>query len=165
MIPARPLRKGCGLLTLGLMVAGCGAPIDDLPREAVHGKVTLDGEPLAKGAIRFQTATPGATRAIEIGDLIRDGEYSIPADRGPVPGAYRVTITEEAAASPMEGGAPGPRPKVAPSRMPASAGMQTAEVKEGQSESIDFALKSQPETPAQAGRSGPRRVGPGRRVR
>jgi hypothetical protein len=162
MRPYRSLWSCCAALSLGLAAGGCGGATDDLPREAVHGKVTIDGEPLAKGAIRFVTATPGAGRVIEVGELIRDGEYSIPRANGPVPGTYHVTITEEAEAPPMVGGAPGPRAKVKVSRISSANNTLSAEVKKAQSESIDFALTSRSEATAQSGRPGPRGIGPGR---
>jgi hypothetical protein len=152
-------------LSIGLVAGGCGGAADDLPREAIYGKVTVDGEPLARGAIRFQTSTPGAGRVIEVGELIRDGEYAIPRDSGPVPGTYRVTITEEAAAPPMVGDAPGPRTKVKPSRIASANNTLSAEVKKGQSESIDFALKSGGEPASSASRSGQKGTGARRGVR
>lgn len=156
----------CAALSIALAAGGCGGEADDLPREAVYGKVTVDGEPLARGAIRFQTSTPGAGRVIEVGELIRDGEYAIPRGSGPVPGTYRVTITEEAEAPTMEGGVPGPRPKVKASKITSTNGTASAEVKKGQSEPIDFALKGggEPSSPS-ASRSGGRGAGARPRVR
>lgn len=57
---------------------------------AVSGTVTLDGQPLENGVIRFVPASdvkgPKASVAI-IG-----GRFAIPTDAGPVPGLHRVEI-------------------------------------------------------------------------
>jgi hypothetical protein len=150
------------VLVLGFASSGCSESADNLPREAVQGKVTIDGEPLAKGAIRFRTSTPGTASALEVGGLVRDGEYSISRNQGPVPGTYRVIITDEIEAPPSTGEAPGPRTKLSPSKIPTSYNARnplTAEVKKGQSESIDFALtsRSDPEPPSRSVRRGARR--------
>jgi hypothetical protein len=133
------------VLLLSLASGGCSEVVDDLPREAVYGKVTIDGEPLARGAIRFRTSTPGATNAMDVGELIRDGEYQIGKSKGPVPGTYRVTVTEEVDAPPIAGEAPGPRSKLKPSKIPAKYSVKDllrAEVKKDQSSPIDFELKT-----------------------
>jgi hypothetical protein len=130
------------VLAIGLASAGCSGAADDLPREAVWGKVTVDGAPLAKGAIRFQTSTPGAPNVMEVGGLIQDGEFQIARSQGPVPGTYRVTITEDAASPLAPGEAPGPRPKVKASRISGAGNGLSAEVKKGQSDPIEFALRS-----------------------
>ena len=76
-------------LLLALAVAGCGGS-DGPQRAAVHGKVTVAGEPVEGGSITFipvdgnSGPTAGAT--------IDPGEYSIPAENGPVTGTNRVDI-------------------------------------------------------------------------
>jgi hypothetical protein len=150
------------VLVLGFASSGCSESADNLPREAVQGKVTIDGEPLAKGAIRFRTSSPGMATAMEVGGLIHDGEYSISRNQGPVPGTYRVIITEDIEPPPSTGEAPGPRAKLTPSKIPANYNARnplTAEVKKDQSKSIDFALtsKSDPEPSSRSVRRGSRR--------
>src|SRR5215510_1692462 len=61
-------------------LGGCGpAWVDNLPRHAVSGKVTMDGAPLSKATIMFSPATEGPTPALV---PIDGGSYSIPKDRG-----------------------------------------------------------------------------------
>jgi hypothetical protein len=135
----------CGMMVLTLSSSGCSPSADDLPREAVWGKVSINGEPLARGAIRFSTSSGGGGQAMEVGELIRDGEYQIARSLGPVPGTYRVTITEEVEAPSSAGEAPGPRAKLKPSKIPAKYNAKdalTAEVKKGQADPLDFALKT-----------------------
>ena len=48
-----------------LALAGCAAstdPVDNLPRKAVAGTVSLDGQPLARGRIEFDPV-PGRSGA------------------------------------------------------------------------------------------------------
>lgn len=76
------------LLLLLLLAAGCGG--DASGRYAISGTVTLDGQPVTTGAIAVIPAqgTDGPTS----GGSIEDGEYSIPASKGPTAGRYRVEI-------------------------------------------------------------------------
>ena len=76
---------------LALAFAGCGGGRDNLPREPIAGTFAVEGEPLASGAIRFQSdnaETPA------VGGLISDGKFAIPRAEGPVPGTYKVQVTE-----------------------------------------------------------------------
>ena len=137
--------KWCIVPGLVLISSGCSQVADDLPREAVRGKVTVDGEPLAKGAIRFRTLKSSTGNTMEAGDLIRDGEYHIARSEGPVPGTYSVVITEEVEASLPNGGLPGPYPKVNPGKIPEKYTRKnalSAEIKTGQYDPIDFDLKT-----------------------
>jgi hypothetical protein len=68
-------------------VVGCG-PDNPLGRKAISGAVTLDGQPLEKGAIEFHPLAGG----VQSGDLISAGSYSIPTQQGPTVGKYRVVI-------------------------------------------------------------------------
>lgn len=70
---------------------GCGG-LDGLPRQAVSGKVTLDGQPLDSALITFTPAdeggssTPAATR-------VSGGAFSVSQADGLVPGKYRVSLS------------------------------------------------------------------------
>jgi hypothetical protein len=68
-------------------VAGCGG--DPNARQAVSGTVLLKGQPLDQGRIYFAPIAKGPS---EGGATIENGKYSIPRDRGLVPGTYRVSI-------------------------------------------------------------------------
>jgi hypothetical protein len=71
--------------------AGCGSSNDELPRQAVSGSVTFNGEPLGQGRIQFEPASADAK--IAAGGDITGGRFSIARDQGPTPGEYRVTIS------------------------------------------------------------------------
>jgi hypothetical protein len=73
---------------------GCGSG-DGLNRQALSGTVTLDGQPLAGGAILFEPATNESGTAV--GAMIRQGTFKIPRNEGPVSGPYRVRIYSSSA--------------------------------------------------------------------
>jgi hypothetical protein len=104
------------LVATGLTVPGCWGSEDDLPREPVAGTVTLDGQPVATGTIRFIPTRPDSSGfAVERGDSINNGKFSISRDVGLVPGTYRVSINSV--------NTTGERPKadVGPGRVPRAA--------------------------------------------
>lgn len=151
----RPFASGCRAAALAVAIvgsfstAGCGeGPADGLDRKSVSGKVTLDGQPLAKGAIAFDPAdgSPGATPA---GGVIVDGYYSIDSVSGPTPGKYRVSIrsaAEGAVLSPgMAPGAPPKAKKGAADAIPPKYNLNselTAQIDASGSNTADFALTS-----------------------
>src|SRR5207244_9167364 len=68
-------------------VIGCH---HEAPRRGrVHGTVTVDGVPLAKGQIRILAVTEGGIGTV--GEIV-DGAYDIPPERGPTAGTYRIEI-------------------------------------------------------------------------
>jgi hypothetical protein len=77
----------CGLpiAVLLLLVTGCSPGEDYHP---VSGIVLLNDQPLKKGVITMFPSGPGTT----VGGEIIDGKFSLPRDRGPTPGKYRVEI-------------------------------------------------------------------------
>lgn len=77
-------------LGLSLALAGCSDSGDGLPRVAVTGKVTVEGEPLAKGAVTFRPDGAGA----ESSGAVEGGAFTIPSADGPTPGKYKVSVTE-----------------------------------------------------------------------
>jgi len=132
---------------LTLTLAGCGAS-DDLPREGVSGKVTLDGKPLASGLITFMPTSEAATQG---GGMIQDGAYSIPRDQGLVPGSYKVLITSSGSGSEKQTDVvkdmPGMPPVAAKEAIPAQYNAKstlTAEVKAGSENVFDFPLDGSP---------------------
>jgi hypothetical protein len=128
-----------------LALSACGpARVDDLPRQAVSGKVTLDGRPLGRGTILFQPTSGLPTPAMV---SITGGSYSIPTAHGLVPGSYKVSISSSENSGPAEkfGEAPGKTPPLPKELIPpqySTATTLTAEVKEGASNSFDFDLTS-----------------------
>ncbi|MDB5346716.1 MAG: hypothetical protein JWP89_5093 [Schlesneria sp.] len=81
------------LMTMSICVlCGCGSPAKDpLGRQAVTGKVTLDGKPIDAGSISFQPIAESGP-ATASGAVITSGQYKIPAESGLAPGEYRVVI-------------------------------------------------------------------------
>lgn len=79
------VRRSVSLVLLSVL--GCGATEN---RAAIRGTVTVDGEPLKQGAIRFIPAgeAEGAMAATEI----VNGKYSLEAEQGPTVGELRVEI-------------------------------------------------------------------------
>ncbi len=123
------------------LAAGCGESGDSLAREAVSGAVTLDGKPLPSGAITFLPDGPGAPQGG--GAPISNGSYSIPKAQGLVAGKYRVAISSAGGPAPA-GEAPGSAP-MAKETMPDKYNTKstlTAEVKAGQSNTLDYKLES-----------------------
>jgi len=96
--PTRPPRAACFwwpasfplVMALLFGVAGCGS--DGPPRLRVVGAVTLDGQPLADGAISFIPTGKG----VAAGATIAGGRYVVEGARGPTPGEYRVEIRSSA---------------------------------------------------------------------
>jgi hypothetical protein len=72
------------LLTIG---AGCQR---DPKRAAVSGQVLIDKEPLMEGSISFFPIE--GTEGPEVGDIIKDGHYAIPRNRGVIVGKNKVVI-------------------------------------------------------------------------
>ena len=65
---------------------GCGGPSGP-ERAELHGKVTIDGQPVEQGSIAV-IPEKGPTAGAEI----KGGSYRIPAEAGPVLGKSRVEI-------------------------------------------------------------------------
>lgn len=136
-------------LTAAVAASGCSSGSDDeLPREAISGTVTFDGQPLERGSITF---LPEGQLPTQGGAPIADGQYSIAQNEGLVPGNYHVAIT-----SPLGEGekskdtvtnAPGMPAKAPKDLIPAQYNTKStlkAEVKAGASNSFDFTLEKGP---------------------
>ena len=78
-----------GMILVLTPLFGCGSS-DGLNRQAISGSVTLDGQPIAIGAILFEPATQESGTAV--GATIRKGNFTISRPEGPVPGSYRVRV-------------------------------------------------------------------------
>ena len=128
---------------------GCGGPEDNLPRQAVSGKVSFERQPVVKGSIQFiPTSQDQATGA---GAMIDGGSYSIARAQGPVPGRYRVLINAPDPESALAAGARGKAEllgngpvRITKDLIPKEYNLATkltAEVKPGQANTFDFDLK------------------------
>ena len=78
------------LVTGIVAVAGCGREQTDPRRVAVHGSVSFENRPVAKGMINFKPS-PGAWGPTA-GTVVADGQYRIPRAKGPVIGNYDVVL-------------------------------------------------------------------------
>jgi hypothetical protein len=81
------------LAAVMVAAAGCGPHIPPLPAtEPVHGNVTLDGQPVTNGFVRFLPETGSGGRFAE-GMITEDGSYTVAAFKGKagtLPGEYKV---------------------------------------------------------------------------
>jgi len=80
----------CALAALA--VGGCGNS-DALSRGAVQGRVTIGGQPLAKGRILFLPTAPSTGPTVSA--PIVGGQYELPLRAGPVAGVNRVEVEAE----------------------------------------------------------------------
>lgn len=126
----------CLLLT----TAGCGG--EGVPRAAISGHVTLDGQPLEEGGILFTplAAGPSASASIE------QGKYEISQADGPGPGEYRVQIrayrsTGKQITDPASGIAEEQRVSIIPPRYNSRSTL-TAQITDQGPNEFDFELKS-----------------------
>jgi hypothetical protein len=140
---ARP--GGLTALMLAALV-GC-AESDALPREAISGTVTLDGQPLKEGVIQFMPAASATGDGTVAGGPIREGKFEIPRHEGPTPGSYSVTILSGGAGAdaPPAGTPPGEGTPNKPAKeaIPAKYNAQTtlkADVKKGEENTFKFEL-------------------------
>lgn len=74
--------------------------LSEQPRIAITGMARLDGEPLPRGVVVFTPAeivgaSPAAAYVFNTGPV--RGQFNIPADKGLIPGKYRVEVQQYAA--------------------------------------------------------------------
>ncbi|MFO0957991.1 MAG: hypothetical protein U0800_11275 [Isosphaeraceae bacterium] len=135
------IRLGWIVPACALAFLGCGGSGDNLPRQAVSGTVTYDGQPIKEGRINFTPSDPNMKDPVFGGSPIKDGKYSIAKDVGLVPGKYNVSIS---ASSGDKAGddAPGSSKGLPKEMLPAKYNVKstlTADVGTGK-EPIDFKL-------------------------
>jgi hypothetical protein len=75
------------MATFCAVMTGCADGNGRLP---VNGSVTLDGQPISKGQIIFLPMD--GTNSPTAGAVIKEGQYSIPAEKGLMAGKFRVEI-------------------------------------------------------------------------
>jgi hypothetical protein len=73
---------------LVVAVPGCGGAGDGIVRQAISGRVSLDGKPLDRGQLTLIPIQAGPTA----GGNIADGVFTINRSEGPSAGKYRVMI-------------------------------------------------------------------------
>jgi hypothetical protein len=144
--PTHPLLA----VALGIAIAGCARPFDDLPRVPAAGTVTMDGRPLPEAVIQFYPLDDASkTRTVGANGQVKDGRFSIPREDGPVPGKYRVSISHaelktvtpkgQNKSIPSRSNALGP--EQIPARYNAKSELK-AEIKPGGAEDLKFELQS-----------------------
>jgi hypothetical protein len=100
------------VLSLTVLLAGCGGGDGGPPRARVKGQVTLEEKPIEDGIIEFIPIDGTAGDSAQ--GQITNGQYDVPAERGPIiKGRYRVTISAlrpvgKPLPNPFEGIAPAP---------------------------------------------------------
>ncbi len=147
---SRPRVNALLLVAIFVACSGCGDGITDNRKglAPVTGKVTLDGKPLTTGTISFISSDGSEAFT---GPLDSSGSYTLgasPSSPGALPGEYKVIIIASQQATmgdPMKGGQPiaAEAKSLVPEKYtkPDSSGL-TGSVKSGQSNSINFDLKS-----------------------
>lgn len=125
-------------------LSGCGPRTDRLP---VSGRVTLDGQPLDGGSIRF--ASEGAAKMVVSGATIQNGDFQIPIEKGLPPATYHVEIySPDTKAPPVSYTSTpgGPKmPPTAPERIPAEYNVnsqKTVAVSADKDNHFDFDIAS-----------------------
>src|SRR5262249_34110494 len=124
-----------------LLTGGCG---DADGRQKVSGTVALKGQPVDAGHLEFIPMDGGGSHA---GATIENGKYTIPADKGLLPGNYTVKVywpdlTSQPKRAAGETPGPGDDRQIPKNRMPPKYNSKTTltrEVKKG-ANTIDFLL-------------------------
>lgn len=85
----------CVMLTMGLFlisIIGCGGGEAGPPRAAVEGVVTLDGQKLAVGVVKFIPTATGKNVGPAVLATVKDGAFQLSRSEGPVVGKHRIEI-------------------------------------------------------------------------
>jgi hypothetical protein len=91
MFQSRHLRIWMYVIGLGILLSslGCGNRAG-ANRASISGEVTLDGQPLKEGSIRFEPMQ--GIKGTVTGADIKDGRYQIAAEKGPAVGMNIVQV-------------------------------------------------------------------------
>ncbi|HWG42313.1 MAG TPA: hypothetical protein VN688_05955 [Gemmataceae bacterium] len=133
------IRAGPWLCVLVLLAAGCSPKSG---RVALKGTITYQGAAIKEGSIQFEPTD--AAQSYSAGAIVKDGDYSIPADKGLLPGKYSVKISapEARGADSAPDNSPGAF-NLAKERLPAKYNIQTtltAEITAANPNQVDFKL-------------------------
>lgn len=79
-------------VSLSLVSLGCGGGDPGPVRAAVEGVVTLNGEKLKEGVVRFVPSATEKNTAPATMATVKDGVFQLPRSEGPVVGKHRVEI-------------------------------------------------------------------------
>jgi len=145
-VPDVVLKLWCAFFSVAVLsLSGCGGPATP-PTARVGGIVTLDGQPLSSGSVRFvPDRSKGTTGRMAVGVIGSDGRFTLtsfkPGD-GSLVGFHKVAIICEGEAPPFDPKIPPPPPKsLIPIRYTddKTSGI-TAEVKSGTKHDFEFKL-------------------------
>ena len=78
------------ILSFLILAYGCSGSDLSYDKAAVHGTVTVNGEPLSSGKIRFIPLVDTVSK-LTVADIV-DGNYEFDAENGPGVGEHRVEI-------------------------------------------------------------------------
>src|SRR5262245_41360226 len=78
------------LVAVPITVFGCTQRSTAPKRAKVEGKVTLNGQPVANGLIRFMALDPNGLNVVA---NVKDGQFTVPENEGPTKGKYRVEFS------------------------------------------------------------------------
>lgn len=144
------LRPSLITACLAALTAGCGSETVTHTRAAVQGTVTLNGEMLRSGRVRFVPidGTPGPKTTLDI----IDGHFLADAELGPVVGRHRVEVLSDDSHLPApddegamerlrESGPPDTTPQVIPPRFSTNSQLSVS-VSETEFNRFDFELQS-----------------------
>lgn len=146
----RPFRllAGAGFVFVAAL-AGC-LPNNGPVRVSVSGMVQVNGQPLETGSINFLPDSSAGTLGPDAGAEIKNGEYSIPAEKGLVAGQYQVMIRSfQATGQKIRAGSGSADPEalvdeiaqIIPERYNTSTELKY-EVHDGDNEHADFELQT-----------------------
>jgi hypothetical protein len=139
---AKLFLRGIAALFLGLLLVGCNQAPGGAKRAKVEGKVTVNGQPVANGFVRFMALDPDGMNASAI---IKDGHYSVEEKSGPTKGKYRVEFNVPSAQKKMvpNDDVPGQFREEAPETIPAKYNTKSTIVQAIEPEKpqvLDFSL-------------------------
>jgi hypothetical protein len=145
------IRRDVWLLpgVLALCLSACSSVGKGTPeRQAVSGTVTLKGEPLSDGIIMFIPTSQDVSTQVSVN--IVKGRFEVPADKGLLPGKYKVAISSPDGKTPVDSTEPpGPSGSTGSGNFPSKNRIPPewnenstieVEVKAGEPNKFDYAI-------------------------